>query len=59
MMGHFDLFLSFTDKNSCFEINNEEFWWKRQHIWVPNKTNKHWHSYLRVYICEFSLNRNE
>ena len=32
MMGYFDFFLSFTDKNSCFEINIDEFWWKRQHI---------------------------
>ena len=32
MMGYFDIFVSFTEKNSCFEINIDEFWWKCQHI---------------------------
>ena len=31
-MGYFDIFVSFTEKNSCFEINIDEFWWKCQHI---------------------------
>ena len=32
MMGYFDFFLSSTDKNSCFEINIDEFLWKCQYI---------------------------
>ena len=32
MMGYFDFFLSVTDKNSCFEINIDKFWWKWQDI---------------------------
>ena len=32
MIGYFDFFVSFADKNSCFEINTDEFWWKCQHI---------------------------
>ena len=50
MMGYFDFFLTFTDKNSCFEINIDEFWWKCEHIWVLSKAHKHWHWYLRFSI---------
>ena len=31
-MGYFDIFVRFTEKNSSFEINIDEFWWKCQHI---------------------------
>ena len=32
IMGYFDFFVSFTDKNSGFEINIDKFWWKCQYI---------------------------
>ena len=48
MMGHFDLFVSFTDKNSCFEIKNNEFWWKCQCNWEPTK-----HKNIGIDIYEF------
>ena len=32
MMGYFDFLSTLIDKNSCFEINIDEFWWKFQDI---------------------------